>query len=130
MDAETWLTAEETVALGLADSIAPEKPKAQAKWDLSAFEALPSPQAQAAPEPAAAELDTPNKTLSTARANWRVRLLHEICRAQAAQSRRQPPLRQGQSQRRDDAASFKWSPPRMSIQALREQRAAKAKVAA
>jgi ATP-dependent Clp protease protease subunit len=79
MDAETWMTAEETVAHKLADSIAPEKPKAQARvWDLSAFESAPAAQAQAAPEPAAAELDTTQQDAEHRARQLAVRLLHEI----------------------------------------------------
>jgi ATP-dependent Clp protease protease subunit len=43
MDKETWLTADETVELGLANAIAPEKTiENLAKFDLSAFEAAPA----------------------------------------------------------------------------------------
>jgi ATP-dependent Clp protease protease subunit len=43
MDKETWLTADETVELGLANSIAPEKSVENlAKFDLSAFAAAPT----------------------------------------------------------------------------------------
>ena len=42
MDKETWLTADETVQAGLADSIAPEKSaQALATFDLSAFASAP-----------------------------------------------------------------------------------------
>lgn len=45
MDKETWLTADETVEMGLANAIAPEKSPETAqnlaKFDLSAFEAAP-----------------------------------------------------------------------------------------
>jgi ATP-dependent Clp protease protease subunit len=47
MDAETWYTAEEAVAAGLIDRIAAGK-KAEASWDLSAYNKAPK-----APEPAA-----------------------------------------------------------------------------
>lgn len=43
MDAETWLSAQETVELGLANAVAADKsPKNLAKFDLSAFEAAPA----------------------------------------------------------------------------------------
>lgn len=41
MDAETWFTPEEAVAAKLADSIAEEKAKAKASWDLSVFARAP-----------------------------------------------------------------------------------------
>jgi len=43
MDAETWFTPEEALAIGLVDEIAksPDKAKASARWDLSAFTNLP-----------------------------------------------------------------------------------------
>jgi ATP-dependent Clp protease, protease subunit len=47
MAAETWLTAEEAMALGLADAMAEAKPKVAAAWDLSAYAGAP---AQAASE--------------------------------------------------------------------------------
>lgn len=47
MDAETWYTAEEAVAAGLVDRIAPGK-KAEASWDMSAYAKAPKP---AAPDP-------------------------------------------------------------------------------
>jgi hypothetical protein len=47
MDKETWLTAEETVENGLANAIAPEKAAQNlTKFDLSAFEAAPKPEAE------------------------------------------------------------------------------------
>lgn len=44
MAAETWFTAEETVAIGLADEVADAAVKAQKqpKWDMSAYEAAPA----------------------------------------------------------------------------------------
>jgi ATP-dependent Clp protease protease subunit len=42
MATETWLTAAEAIELGLADDQAEEKPKAQLKWDLSAYEHAPA----------------------------------------------------------------------------------------
>ncbi len=50
MDAETWFNAQEAVASGFADSVAPAIPKAQARaaWNLSAYRNAP---AVADPEP-------------------------------------------------------------------------------
>nr|WP_229428205.1 head maturation protease, ClpP-related [Massilia soli] len=45
MDAETWYTAEEAVAAGLVDRIAPGK-KAEASWDMSAYAKAPKSHAQ------------------------------------------------------------------------------------
>lgn len=42
MAKETWFTAAEAVEAGLADAVADDKPKAVAKWDMSAFEAAPA----------------------------------------------------------------------------------------
>lgn len=55
MAAETWFTATEAVAAGLADEVAQDKPKALAKWDMSAFEAAP---ALPEPEPPPAHPET------------------------------------------------------------------------
>lgn len=52
MDAETWFTAEEAVAVGLVDRIATST-KANAAWDMSAYSKAPKP-AQAAAENAVA----------------------------------------------------------------------------
>ncbi|NTG20012.1 Clp protease ClpP [Agrobacterium rhizogenes] len=41
MAAETWFTAAEAVAMGVADAIAEDKAKASAKWDMSAYAAAP-----------------------------------------------------------------------------------------
>jgi hypothetical protein len=41
MAAETWLTGQEAIELGLADAIAEDAPKAKAKWDLSAYDNAP-----------------------------------------------------------------------------------------
>jgi ATP-dependent Clp protease, protease subunit len=41
MDAETWFTPEEAVTAKLADSVAEEKTKAKAAWDLSVFAKAP-----------------------------------------------------------------------------------------
>ncbi|MFB2562436.1 head maturation protease, ClpP-related [Rhizobium sp. IMFF44] len=41
MAAETWFTAAESVAMGIADAIAEDKPKTAAQWDMSAFAAAP-----------------------------------------------------------------------------------------
>jgi ATP-dependent Clp protease protease subunit len=48
MDAETWFTAAEAVDIGLADEVAADpraaaaEPKAQARWDLSAYDRAPT----------------------------------------------------------------------------------------
>ena len=42
MAAETWLTAEEAIADGLADEIAAAKPKATTAWDVSAYAKAPA----------------------------------------------------------------------------------------
>jgi ATP-dependent protease ClpP protease subunit len=42
MAAETWLTAQEAIDLGLADAVAEDGPKNKAKWDLSAYENAPA----------------------------------------------------------------------------------------
>lgn len=47
--AETWFTADEAVAAGLADSVAADAPKAQARWDLSAYGKAPAAPAEPAP---------------------------------------------------------------------------------
>lgn len=41
MEAETWFTADEAIAAGLADRIADKADKAKAQWDLSAYRAPP-----------------------------------------------------------------------------------------
>lgn len=41
MEAETWLTGEEAIAIGLADAVAEETVKASARWDLSAYANAP-----------------------------------------------------------------------------------------
>ena len=52
MTAETWFTAAEAVAAGLADEVAPDKPKALGAWDLSAFASAPKVEPeQASPPP-------------------------------------------------------------------------------
>jgi hypothetical protein len=145
MDKETWLTAEETVEAGLANSIAPEKSaKNLAKFDLSAFEAAPAPKAEeiltlkieidaAAVEAlGAAALAAADQT----RSSNRERQLPPACcstRCLSGQPREEPqggsspnrPFGKAQAAASDDAASQGASI--MSIQALREQRAAKAK---
>jgi enoyl-CoA hydratase/carnithine racemase len=45
MAAETWLTGAEAIDIGLADSVADDSPKARAKWDLSAYDNAPKPEA-------------------------------------------------------------------------------------
>jgi ATP-dependent protease ClpP protease subunit len=50
MDAETWFTAQEAVDAGFADRIAEAKPKAAAKWDLSAYAHAPATQGEIADE--------------------------------------------------------------------------------
>lgn len=63
MTDESWYTAEEAVAAGLADEIAKDKKaaSAQAQWDLSAFDKAPAPTRArieiAAPEAANDEID-------------------------------------------------------------------------
>jgi ATP-dependent Clp protease protease subunit len=42
MQAETWLTAQEAIELGLADEQSAEKAKAKLRWDLSAYEHAPA----------------------------------------------------------------------------------------
>lgn len=48
MAAETWFTAQEAVAEGLADEVAAKAVKNAARWDLSAYQSPPTPE----PEPA------------------------------------------------------------------------------
>lgn len=50
MRAETWFTAAEAVEARLADEIAGDKPKAMARWDLSAFAAAPTMEPEERPE--------------------------------------------------------------------------------
>ncbi|MGY5812012.1 head maturation protease, ClpP-related [Rhizobium sp. LEGMi198b] len=52
MAAETWFTAGESVAMGIADAIAEDKPKAAAQWDMSAYAAAPK-----LPDPSASDSD-------------------------------------------------------------------------
>ncbi|BEV02209.1 head maturation protease, ClpP-related [Novosphingobium olei] len=56
MAAETWLTGEEAIALGLADEVAGDPgPNASARWDLSAYSNAPvAPMVQREPNPEAA----------------------------------------------------------------------------
>ena len=60
MAAETWLTAQEAIDLGLADDIGATAPKARAAWDLSAYakppvqDAIEAPKINDAPEAPAA----------------------------------------------------------------------------
>lgn len=52
LSAETWFTADEAVAAGFADRVAETAPKAQARWDLSAYAHAPQlPAEPAPPEP-------------------------------------------------------------------------------
>lgn len=52
LTAETWFTADEAVAAGFADRVAEAAPKAQARWNLSAYAHAPQMPAQpAAPQP-------------------------------------------------------------------------------
>lgn len=44
MKAETWLTADEAIELGLADELASDGPKSKVEWDLSAYEHAPKPE--------------------------------------------------------------------------------------
>ncbi len=58
VDAETWFTAQEAVDHGFADRIAEDAPKADARWDLSAYNNAPILEPVApppAPEPNEAE---------------------------------------------------------------------------
>lgn len=68
MDAETWFTADEAIAIGLADRKADTKAKAQA-WNLSAYANAPPPSDEPEQEPAPAGF-----FMSSANAN-RLRLL-------------------------------------------------------
>lgn len=53
---ESWLTPDECVASGLCDEISEAAPKAQAKWDLSAFEKAPKQDIEALVNERAAKL--------------------------------------------------------------------------
>lgn len=53
MAAETWFTASEAVAVGLADEAISDGPKASARWDLSAYAKAPLADAEPAPAPTA-----------------------------------------------------------------------------
>lgn len=61
LDAETWFTAEEAVALGFADRLSEDAPAVDNRWNLSAFPGAPAaapaaePVAPAEPEPAVTE---------------------------------------------------------------------------
>jgi len=60
MKEETWIGGAQAVELGFADSIAEEKPKAQAKaWDLSAYEHAPAVENK--PEPIPEEPPAPEE---------------------------------------------------------------------
>lgn len=59
MAAETWFTAEEAIAAGLADRIAEKADKPKAHWDLSAYRSPPKTQAAPA-EPD--EIDEPGES--------------------------------------------------------------------
>lgn len=64
--AETWFTAQGAVDVGLADEVAQEKPKknAKASWNLAAFEHAPQVEAEDEPEgddPAANQENTPDQ---------------------------------------------------------------------
>ena len=71
MDAETWMTADEAVQAGLADSLAPEKTiNNLAKFDLSAFGAAPAPQNDTVTVTVIVEIeDTDDTAAETATAN-------------------------------------------------------------
>ena len=51
MDAETWMTGEEAVAAGFADSLAQDAPKASASWNMSAYAKAPKAEANEEPAP-------------------------------------------------------------------------------
>lgn len=55
MEAETWLTGEEAIAIGLADGIAEGAVKVAARWDLTAYANAPKPDDPLAALPAMAE---------------------------------------------------------------------------
>jgi ATP-dependent Clp protease protease subunit len=57
MASETWFTADEAIAAGLADAKAEDKVKAKVEWDLSAYEHAPV--ADVAQEPAVAPAEEP-----------------------------------------------------------------------
>lgn len=66
MAAETWFTAEEAVAEGLADTIAAqEQASAQARWNLSAYTRAPALPQDSRPEPAPAPPPPPQEPLKT-----------------------------------------------------------------
>jgi ATP-dependent Clp protease protease subunit len=46
MAAETWLSADEAIALGLADEALTDAPQDRARWDLSAYSGAPNQQAE------------------------------------------------------------------------------------
>lgn len=49
MAAETWLTGQEAIEVGLADEISEAAPKAKSAWDLSAYDNAPAMEAVAEP---------------------------------------------------------------------------------
>jgi ATP-dependent protease ClpP protease subunit len=51
MRGETWFTAQEAVAGGLADEVVEKAPKAQAAWDLTAYGVAPVAEIVSEPEP-------------------------------------------------------------------------------
>lgn len=57
MRAETWFTAQEAVDAGLADEIAAKAPKAEGRWDLSAYARAPS---ETEPEPVSEPVSEPS----------------------------------------------------------------------
>jgi ATP-dependent Clp protease, protease subunit len=63
MSAETWFSADEAVAEGLADEVSTKAAKASSKWDLSAYKAAPlvEPAAETKPEPAPPEPENDNE---------------------------------------------------------------------
>lgn len=73
MAAETWMTGQEAVEVGLADGIAPDAPKVSARWDLSVYDNAPAPAdpVPALPEPAslveALQLDAVNNEIERLR---------------------------------------------------------------
>lgn len=67
MAAETWLSAEEAVAAGLADEVlTTNNQRPQAKWDLSAYAKAPQAEAEPEPEPEIEEQPAPDPMIAVA----------------------------------------------------------------
>lgn len=75
MSAETWLTAEEAVAAGLATAIDEGQPKALIAWDVSAYANAPQPSAKQQPP---AEKPDENKAARDQSREQRVRMLQHL----------------------------------------------------